>query len=75
LEVSDFLNFHLKAFTQRRRAAKVAQRKAKEKNFAVTLRLCVFACALAFLVPACPGWGLFKFIVLLMASVEHLIEK
>jgi hypothetical protein len=41
LEVSDFLNFHLKAFTQRRRAAKVAQRKAKEKNFAVTLRLCV----------------------------------
>jgi hypothetical protein len=56
LEVSDFLNFHLKAFTQRRRAAKVAQRKAKEKNFAVTLRLCVFACALAFLVPACPGW-------------------
>jgi hypothetical protein len=57
LEVSDFLNFHLKAFTQRRRAANVAQRKAKEKNFAVTLRLCVFACALAFLVPACPGWA------------------
>jgi hypothetical protein len=64
LEVSDFLNFHLKAFTQRRRAAKVAQRKAKEKNFAVTLRLCVFACALAFLVPACPGW-----------AVNHLFKE
>jgi len=47
------LDFHLKAFTQRRRAAKVAQRKAKEK----TLRLlCVSASlrALLFLVVACP---------------------
>jgi hypothetical protein len=49
LKISNFLNFHLKAFTQRRKAAKVSQRKAKEKNFAVTLRLCVFARAFAFL--------------------------
>jgi len=65
LKVSNFLNFHLKAFTQRREAAKVTQSlprrrpgKSKRKNFAVTLRLCVFACAFAFLVPACPGWVL-----------------
>jgi len=32
LKVSNFLDFHLKAFTQRREAAKVAQRKAKEKT-------------------------------------------
>jgi len=31
-KASNFLNFHLKAFTQRREAAKAAQRKAKEKT-------------------------------------------
>jgi hypothetical protein len=43
---SNFLSFYLRAFTQRRKAAKVAQRKAKEKlcgNFA-SLRLCGRSC-------------------------------
>jgi hypothetical protein len=31
LKTSNFFNFHVKAFTQRRKAAKVSQRKAKEK--------------------------------------------
>jgi len=45
LSVGSFLNFRQKKFTQRREAAKGAQRKAKEKlcgNFASLRRLLLF---------------------------------
>ena len=53
LKGANFLNFHLKAFTQRRRVAKVPQRKALRV-------LCAFAPLRAllifFLVPARPAY-------------------
>jgi len=63
LKVSNFINFHLKTFTQRREAAKatpVGLRKEKQRKLCGIFAspadvVCVFACAFAFLVPACPG--------------------